>query len=692
MFRTIPLNKLASSPRNVRRHFDAAADAELKASIAARGLLQNLIVRPAAKGRFEVEAGERRRRAMVALAEGKQLARDHPVTCLVLDDADPDARETSLAENFHRLAMNPADEAQAFAALVEAGASTEDVARRFGLTVRFVEGRMRLATLAPVVFEALATGAITLDIAKAFGATSDQAQQARVFEQTGTGCYAPNADSIRRMVLSGTVRGNDPRARLVGREEYLAAGGRIERELFDDQDSEAWADVALLEQLAQARMEQHAQQLAAAQGVAWIKPTLEAYVSHDLVGGLARLPVSPAPLSEADLARLDELDAAYDEHAAILEDEDSDEAAVAAAEAAVEATEREAQALRNRPPTIDPELRREAGMILTLGRDGVPVLQPQYFAERQEQGPDDVGGIEVISSTESGKPQRAVLSRRLVDELAMQRRDVLALHVASDPALALDLLVFGLADADTHDWHSRTATTIRGGAPTGPIAGFKAGDAAATAALAEFRGNLDESWRGGAEVSERFDRFRTLSDDARAAWLGFVVGRSLEASLNVTGERAIPFHDHLGCLIGIDMAAWWRPTAVNYFDRVSKQVILGAIGEAGGPELAARFAAAKKGDLAASAERIFAGSFITEAEVKERALGWIPVAMHFAQAPQCDPSENTGASDGAGPTDGPATPDNLAEEAVTGADCANRMPEPSVARAAGDPETQELAA
>lgn len=68
MIKTIPLNKLVPSPRNVRRHNDPAADAELKVSIAARGLLQNLIVRPGAKGKFEVEAGERRRKAMLALA------------------------------------------------------------------------------------------------------------------------------------------------------------------------------------------------------------------------------------------------------------------------------------------------------------------------------------------------------------------------------------------------------------------------------------------------------------------------------------------------------------------------------------------------------------------------------------------------------------------------------------------------
>ena len=70
MIKSIPLTKLVQSPRNVRRHGDPAADSELKASIAAHGLLQNLIVRPAARGKFEVEAGERRRCAFHGLELG----------------------------------------------------------------------------------------------------------------------------------------------------------------------------------------------------------------------------------------------------------------------------------------------------------------------------------------------------------------------------------------------------------------------------------------------------------------------------------------------------------------------------------------------------------------------------------------------------------------------------------------------
>ena len=402
MFKTIPLNKLVASPRNVRRRSEPGADAELKASIAARGLLQNLIVRSVAKGKFEVDAGERRRKALLALVNDRTLPRDHEVTCLVLDDSADAAVETSLAENFHRLAMNPADEAQAFAALIEAGVSVEDVARRFGLTVRFVEGRLRLATLAPCVFEALAAGEITLDLAKAYGATSDQAIQAQVFEQVSGGHYQSTPDSIRRMVLSGTVRGSDPRAKLVGRETYLAAGGRIERELFDDADSEAWVDVALLERLADEAMTAKAASIAAEQGLAWVRPTLECYVGHEAIEGLVRLSVEPAPLSDADLARLEVLDASYDEHAAILEDEDSAEEAIEAAEATIAKIDREAQDIRNRPPLLAPELMSEAVMILTLGRDGTPVLQPTYYAERQEETADGDDAVEVVSDGHDG--------------------------------------------------------------------------------------------------------------------------------------------------------------------------------------------------------------------------------------------------------------------------------------------------
>ena len=77
MIRTITLNKLVPSPRNVRRTTDEQADLELKADIEARGLLQNLVVTSAAKpkGCFAVEAGGRRSRPRLGEADARWLGR-----------------------------------------------------------------------------------------------------------------------------------------------------------------------------------------------------------------------------------------------------------------------------------------------------------------------------------------------------------------------------------------------------------------------------------------------------------------------------------------------------------------------------------------------------------------------------------------------------------------------------------------
>src|SRR3546814_9292651 len=86
---------------------------------------------------------------------------------LVLGNAK-DAIETSLEENFFNLTMNPADTCRAFQDIIESEKKTpEDVAKRFGLTERFVRSRLRLADLADPIFEALRNGEITLNVAVA---------------------------------------------------------------------------------------------------------------------------------------------------------------------------------------------------------------------------------------------------------------------------------------------------------------------------------------------------------------------------------------------------------------------------------------------------------------------------------------------------------------------------------------------
>ena len=120
------------------------------------------------------------------------------------------------------------------------------------------------------------------------------------------------------------------------------------------------------------------------------------------------------------------------------------------------------------------------------------------------------------------------------------------------------------------------------------------------------------------------------------------MARTLEASAGIPGGRGCTFHDHLGALLAIDVAAWWRPTGANYFDRVPKSVSLAALTEVGGPTLAGPYAKAKKAELAQACERIFAGDMIAEAGVKQAALAWVPEAMRFGPRPE-DSAPNAGA-------------------------------------------------
>lgn len=661
MIRTIPLNKLVASPRNVRRATDPQADLELKADIEARGLLQNLVVTSVKKprGSFAVEAGERRRRALQSLADEGKLPPDHEVCCLVIEGAAA-AQEASLAENFQRLSMNPADECLAFQQLVEQGSDPEGIARRFGLTVHFVEGRLRLAGLAPVVFEALGAGEISLDVAKAYAATPDRERQAFVFEQVGRSYAANHPDSIRRMITQATVSATDRRARFVGEEAYVAAGGRIERDLFSDDSSTRWLDIALLERLACEKMDALAAATAAEQGLAFVRPTLDSWVCHSQTAGLRRVQVETPALTDEEVARVGELEGEIEDLVDLLQDEETEESARVEAEAKIRELGDAIDAIVSKPPVIDEALRPQLGAFLVLDDQGRPKLDTAFYAEASADGASqgDSEGLEVAADPAPKANRAAGLSQRLVDELSIQRRDILAVHVAADPGLALDLAIFLMIDREAGYSGERSGSSLIAHSASNPVFDFKTPEAAATIARAEAAEALDRSWTEGETRAARFDAFRALPDEARAAWLGHSVAKTLEASLNLPGERFCAFHDHLGQLLGIDVARWWRPTGANYFDRVPKGVTLAALAEVGGPALADRYSKAKKAELAQSCERIFSGDFIAEVEVKEAALAWVPAAMRFSAAaaseePACDVAA-TGAREGessAGPAE-----------------------------------------
>ena len=366
----VPASRLTKSPTNVRKSSDAAADAQLQANIAERGIIQNLVGVPVArkKGHYRITAGGRRLDCVHRLVEAGVLDADYSVPVLVLADAS-DAIEISLSENFFRLAMTPAEACRAFQDIIETeGKSPADVAKRFGLTERFVLGRLRLASLADPVFDALANGEITLDVAIAYASTSDTERQAAIFAQmTGT-YYGNNVGEIRRQLASYSYRANDPRALLVGRDAYVAAGGRIDRDLFADADTEAWLDTQIVDELAEEQLAAAAAAVRERDGLAEVRVVAATHVPYMETYDLQPLRGEMPALTEAEEARQIEIE----ESISAIKNEAGDEDLSEDDETRLRQLEAELSAITDRLPFLTDEQRAQAVAYVVIGHDGTP--------------------------------------------------------------------------------------------------------------------------------------------------------------------------------------------------------------------------------------------------------------------------------------------------------------------------------
>lgn len=647
MTTSVKLAKLTLSPINVRKRPDDLLEIpQMAADIEARGVLQNLLVTPVKKprGTFEVFDGGRRLRGLLMLAERGVIDADTydvPVKVLVGDEAT--LSETSTAANFHQLKMTPAEECRAFQYFIGLNNDIDGVAKRFGLTRRFVEGRLRLATLAEPIFEALSEGAITLDVAKAYASTENQEKQLLVWTNYGTS-YS-NADTIRRVIANETMKSNDPVAILVGEDRYADAGGKIDRDLFSD-SGDKWVNPEIAQRLAADIMEAEAKRVGEELGLAWIRPIASNY-THSAAAGLYRVILPPPDLTDEQTTRLEAISARQEEIADEMDDESIEEDAYKALDREYDALSDEDHAIRNVAPELPDELKPQVGAFLKLTPKGEMVLDTEYYSEEpvhvggsndaDEDGQSD--GAAGRGSTGAGNsytppppPPEAVapggkpLSARLFDELAMQRRDVLAAALLSHPALALDYALFVMIDDRTSTF-SAYGSTIRARSPQDPVSGEQP-STRARGYLAEAHDGLDASWTEHKSEVDRFEAFRALDDDSKAAWLAYIVAMSLEAKASYRAEQC-PLHNRLATIMDVDVASWWRPTSENFFDRISKGSILTLLADVGGAALTARHATMKKSEISQSCAKLFAGEAIVEPEVRDAALAWVPDAMRF---------------------------------------------------------------
>ena len=159
--REIPVDQIDSNPFQTRSQVNQEQLAELAASIAANGVVQPVLVRPLASGRFQLIAGERRWRA-------SKLAGKTTVPAMLRQVSDEQAMEITIVENLQRADLNPMEQARAFERLGrEFHMTQEQMAQRTGKDRATVSNFLRLLKLPTSVQNRVEAGELTFGHARA---------------------------------------------------------------------------------------------------------------------------------------------------------------------------------------------------------------------------------------------------------------------------------------------------------------------------------------------------------------------------------------------------------------------------------------------------------------------------------------------------------------------------------------------
>ena len=192
----IPMSEIVPSPRNPRKNFDEEALQELADNIKHQGLLQPITIRPIewkeeeqstgvgyTPNKYEIVCGERRWRAV-------KLNESETIPCIVRELDDATAYEVMITENLQRKDIDPMEEAFAFAELIKTGKAADEIAQRFGKPLRFVQSRIKLASLIPEAKELVTDGAMDIGAAQIICKLSEEEQKGFIEQYKNYGSYS----------------------------------------------------------------------------------------------------------------------------------------------------------------------------------------------------------------------------------------------------------------------------------------------------------------------------------------------------------------------------------------------------------------------------------------------------------------------------------------------------------------------
>jgi ParB family chromosome partitioning protein len=179
--RNIPVDRVDPNPNQPRLAIDQAALDDLTASVKEHGVLQPILVRPEASGRYQIVAGERRWRA----AMGAHLT---AIPALIEEIDDDTALEIAVIENLQREDLSPLDEALMYDKMIhQHGYSIRKLAQKIGKDKGYLENRLRLADAPPEIRELVSVRKDTLSHAYELLKVTDPKKRQKLAAMTARG-------------------------------------------------------------------------------------------------------------------------------------------------------------------------------------------------------------------------------------------------------------------------------------------------------------------------------------------------------------------------------------------------------------------------------------------------------------------------------------------------------------------------
>ena len=387
----------------------------------------------------------------------------------------------------------------------------------------------------------------------------------------------------------------------MGVEAYVAAGGTLERDLFDAEHEGYLTDTALLDRLVAERSETLVADLRA-QGWAWAK----LYPDSDyweVLKKYDRLQPVPVDLDEDLVAEADNLRTELDSIDQQYEPGEYSEEC----ERRIDEIQTRLDQINSAQREFTAEQKSRGGVIITINHDG----EPAYHCGLIERGAKASTRNGEYSDDSSSQEEKDGLSAALLEDLTIHRTAALRAELAARPDIALITVTHNLVAQIFYEpmYGLPSSLTVRTDAYIERVDLRSASESQAAKALAKqthdvrqlLPAKINALWEWLLEQPQNV--LLNVLATAAAHTVNAVQGTHDEPSTGRLGAA-----DALAHALRLDMSNWWQASASNYFGRVKKDQIIRAIQEATEASVDERLKALKKKDLAAEAEKSVAGT------------------------------------------------------------------------------------